>query len=504
VFSRLEEFRFARLVKSVNRVAQILLSLTLVAGLNYAAARHYLRDDITTDRRYSLSAETRAYLEKIPRGPSQPPIDLVLVTPADQSDEKMVYFFKQIEGLLREYVYAAQSLPGGAVPLKTEDVDLLKQSSKAQELNKLGFKPDTMLMVIRGDRARALTLTDLYEVAKGAEPGETVATGFKGENAITSAIFDLIEAKPDKIYFTQGHGEMSTSDTSPLAGLSSLTDALRARNYRVDNLDLLGNTPIPDDAKLIIIAGPIKEFLPYEVKKLRDYLDNNGRVLVMLRTEVSSGLDDLFSQWGLKADNMRVFDINANATTDGGDLLISDFPSGGKDLTGFLVNTGLPVRFGDSRPVRVDPDAPPNDRRQAQEILRTSKGEYSWAERDYLNGLHKMDPAVDLQGPVSVGAISEQHALDGLGLPGGRLLVFGNADFVANERYSYYGNSFLFTNSVYYLTDHQDLLNIPAKPVLQLHLNIAKAQFLGLAWRLALLPALFVVLGALVYYFRNR
>jgi hypothetical protein len=135
--------------------------------------------------------------------------------------------------------------------------------------------------------------------------------------------------------------------------------------------------------------------------------------------------------------------------------------------------------------------------------LRTSK-ENSWGERDYLHERQVFNKAVDLPGPVSVAAISEERAPDGLGLPTGRLLVFGNADFVANERFGSLGNPVLFLNSIYYLTNHQNLLNIPPKPVLQLHLDINEAQYLGLAWRLALLPALFVALGVAVYYTRNR
>lgn len=114
MFARLEEFRFARWVKSLNRSTQILLSLTLVTALNYAAARHYERWDLTPDRHFSLSPETLAYLQqKVPRTPDTP-LQIISILPAGNPDDTRVSD-EQIKRLLDEYAEAGKK---AGIPLE--------------------------------------------------------------------------------------------------------------------------------------------------------------------------------------------------------------------------------------------------------------------------------------------------------------------------------------------------------------------------------------------------
>ena len=116
-----------------NRLVQVGLSLSLAVGLNYLAARHFARWDLTDSHRFSLGAETRAYLAQIPR--NNPPVKLILTyQPQPGTEEQTEAIMKQLRALLREYKYAADGLK---VPLETEEVDIYKQGRRTDELNKL-------------------------------------------------------------------------------------------------------------------------------------------------------------------------------------------------------------------------------------------------------------------------------------------------------------------------------------------------------------------------------
>jgi len=519
--SRLEEFRFARWAKSLNRGTQILLSLLLVGGLNYLAARHFERWDLTSNQRFSLSAETRSYIDKIDRTPGAPPVQIILneinVTPqptdsAEAAAQKTAVL-EDLRALLREYQFAALSAPGGKAPLQVEEVDVYRDSLRAKELADMGMADDTVVMVARQEpgpataqkkyRVHSLTGTDLYDSQ------DRELTNFKGENAITSAILDVTESTQDKIYFTAGHGEMSPEDPKPQTGLSTLAHSLRERNFDLEGLDLKGNVEadIPADAKLVIVAAPQIAFQPYEAAKLLRYLNkNNGRLMVFLNPPATrgqhTGLEDLFSDWGIRADEMLVVEPDKGYLASNGDIIIRNIAR--HDITDFIEKNSFPIDFSPwTRPVRPDEGAAPNSDRQVTALLGTSAK--STGIRNYFNGPPYKADEYDLSGPVPVATLSELRPHDALGLPGGRLLVFGNAEFIANLRFaSAEANSYLFLNAFDYLLSRQNLLNIAPKPPLKFQLNLTKAQYLNLGWRLALLPAGLMFLGIFVYVIRRR
>ena len=48
---------------------------------------------------------------------------------------------------------------------------------------------------------------------------------------------------------------------------------LDKENYQVAGLNLLQQAQVPDDAALVIIAGPNKPLLPPEIDSLKQYLE---------------------------------------------------------------------------------------------------------------------------------------------------------------------------------------------------------------------------------------
>ena len=55
-----EDFRFVRRIRKINLAAQIVLGLILVVALNFLAARHYYKYDLSANKVNSLSPESAA------------------------------------------------------------------------------------------------------------------------------------------------------------------------------------------------------------------------------------------------------------------------------------------------------------------------------------------------------------------------------------------------------------------------------------------------------------
>ena len=63
-------------------------------------------------------------------------------------------------------------------------------------------------------------------------------------------------------------------------------------------MNLSVNQSIPDDADVVVIAGPTKEFNFTELNILERYLDQSGRLFILHDALVQSGLSSMMRRWG--------------------------------------------------------------------------------------------------------------------------------------------------------------------------------------------------------------
>ena len=84
-------------------------------------------------------------------------------------------------------------------------------------------------------------------------------------------------AELKKIYLLEGHGEKDEN-------ISVIKTKLEESNYEVAKLHLLesmqeGRIQIPEDAAVILVVGPLRDFLPAEIGTLRDYVLGGGKAV---------------------------------------------------------------------------------------------------------------------------------------------------------------------------------------------------------------------------------
>jgi len=489
---RSNDFLFARRFRALNRSAQILLSVALIFALNYLSALYFTRIDLTDSGRYSLAPESRAYI-----GELKEPVDIIITIPRDPDVPELVQIHHHLDKLLRAYTAASQI--DGRTMIRVEYVDIYRQRARAQELaNKYRLNQENLILVARGDRSREIRQADLYEVDDGE------IKGFQGEKAITSAIIDVASDTTQKLYFLVGHGEMRLDDVDPLRGLSQLENFLRERNYALATLDLAIEPSVPEDADLIVVPSPQASLLPEEVEKLRRYMSGrNGRMIVLVDPGRRHGMDELFYDWGVLADDMMVVDTGPDFRAQGGDVIIRRFAE--HPITELLVDYQITALFGQPRPVRTDPAAVGNERLRVTQLIGTS--EQSWAERDYRSqNPVQLDPGRDLPGPISIATVSTRSAGSGLGItiPGGRLAVFGNSDFIANNRLRAFGNRTLFFNTLNWSLDRLNLLNIETRPLESYQIIMSESELRRLVLYFAILPASVGLFGGFVFLLRRR
>ena len=489
---RSNEFCYVRRLQNVNRIVQVILGLSLIATLNFLSASYFKRFDLTKSGAYTLAAESKAYIRQL-----EEPVKIIVTIPQETDQKELSVIREDLQKLLREYEFT--SMKNGKPYITVEFVDIYRQRARAKELaTQYNLTKENTILIVCGDRFRELSMLGLYEYDDGHK------RGFRGEQLFTSAILEVSSNQPQKVYFLVGHGEMRLDDVDTLRGLSQLESFLRERNFELATLDLAIDESVPEDTSLVIIPSPQAVLQPEEVEKLRRYMDDrNGRMIVLVDPGRRHGMDDLFFDWGVLVEDTVVIDKGADFRVQGGDLIIRRFAE--HPITQLLIDYQITTLFGPPRTVRIDPASISDSRLQVYPLIGTS--EQSWAERDYRTE----DPPVfdegrDQKGPVSIATVSTRSSGTELGItiPGGRMIVFGNSDFIANNRLQTFGNQTLFINSINWTLDRSNLLNIPTRKLESYQIVISERDLRRMLYYFATIPAAFAGIGFLVFLIRRH
>lgn len=499
ISKRLENFRVVRKVRALNLALQIFLSATLFVGLNFIAGKHYLKLDMSADYSNSLSPESAAHVKNLKK-----PVEIFMTMQpvrgaADSNaNAETSAIIKEISRLLASYEYESDN--GSKKMIKFLNIDPIVSKKMGDELaQRFGSDIENSVIIACADKNKKLVLSDFYDTF-----GDKRAK-FKGEQAVSSAILSVSNDKVNKIYFLKGHGELNYMATDPNRGLSEFSNALSLRGFKLDTLDLSKKNEIPADADMLIIAAPQTELLPKEVDTIRNYLlKKNGRVVIFLGIGAIGSLEDLLFDWGIRADDMLVVDT-AEYESSTGDLVARLYPQKPHEIVKYLVDLGLPVQFGSVRPVREDLGAPIDGSLTLTTLIGSSPT--SWAKRNYKAGsVSAYNDLTDLKGPVALAMVASRKGRSDLGLdiPGGRLAVFGDENFITNSRLNGLGNSKLALNTVNWMFDDNSSLNIAPRKATRYSLTLSRGDMNGLALRFLILPIGVLLAGFLTYLLRRQ
>jgi len=492
----MDSFRASRWIRTINLVLQAILFASFFGGLNYLSTHYSLRFDLTRSKKYSLSEETLSYLKGLPRE--------VRVTITLSSDMADADTFEDIRSLLREYTFASQ--PNGAGrSVKVEYIDIYQRPRDASER---GLDEEAVYFEC-GDKRRKVRHDELYRIEN------RVKKAFLGEQVFTAAILDVSAPEQKKIYFLTGHGELRLDDSDRMRGLSSLGGQLKVRNFAVETLDINATRRVPEDAALVVVAAPDR-VEPFVQEQLRRYLsDNAGRVILLLSTRMQHGLDELLEDWGIWAHDVVLCDSNPDSITEEQDLTIRSFAAN-HPITQTLIERKLLLRLGETRCINPLPSKIRGSGLNITTLAVTTST--AWGERNYRGPRpYVYNEGLDLRGSAAsipehcLGvAVASEPVQAGGNLPfsvkGGRLVVFGTADMIVNDRFTGTpGNQNIFLNAINWAVERDTQLATPARAIERFQIALSLEELSRL--RLLLwfgLPALAGGLGLIVYWTRRH
>ncbi|MBI4652352.1 GldG family protein [Candidatus Desantisbacteria bacterium] len=452
-----------------------LIVLIIFLLINYINYRHYERFDLTQSSIYSLSDKTKNILESL-----QEPLNISVFFQPDNN------LFSSIENLLQEYSYINDKV-------KIEYIDPDKDVARVEMLVKK-FNVNTINAVVFSYKNRHKIVFD-NEIVEydytNTQFGEIPAIkGFRGEEVFTSAILNILQEKQRKVYFITGHGEIESSYSGNTG--AEAFNRLRRDNLLVEKLVLVDKEFIPDDADLLIIAGPNQNFTEAEITILDKYLQFGGRLLVAQNPMQNTGLEAFLKKWGVILNNDIVVDPQKKLSFSSPANLYLDSYSTHPIVNNMRSTASL---FNLARSITLDLEG--KDMEGMPLILTSEAG---WGEVDLNDPSFVFTPDKDKKGPVAIAGVVKSKFKKGM-----RLAVFGDSDFFNDKEITNMGNGDIFINTVNWLMDRENLIYIGPKTPQKIYLTLNSNQLDTIFWFSVIgLPFLSIAIGILVLWKRRQ
>ena len=396
-----------------NSVVMVLLFLGIVSIVNFLAARHSIRWDLSENQNFSLAPQTQRVIRSLPR------------------EVKITVFTREKDPGYQTYKERLDSYRQASSKIAVEFVDPERQPKLAQSYG--------------------ITRTDTAIFESGAQ---TIRVTNPSEAELTGALIRVSKDDKKRILFLEGHGEPST-DNRDRTGFSIAKEILDKQGYEVGTLSLLTQTSVPDNTSILAIAGPRKPMTPEELDRIRAYVEQGGHLLVMVDPDSQAELNPLLKHWGAALGPGVLVDFQDRlAQGEPTVLLVRTFTE--HEITQDLTAA---VLFPLARHVTFDEQAGKD--RDFVQLARTSPN--SRAVIKATGRVIALDEKTDIKGPLPMAAALAPKTPPAEGKPRPAIVVIGNSTFASNAFVNFPGNSDFFLHTAAWLAQDRDMIAIPPR-----------------------------------------
>jgi ABC-type uncharacterized transport system involved in gliding motility auxiliary subunit len=447
----------ARLQLRIQSSVFLLLFVGLLALLAWLSQRYPVTIDMSSNQRNSLSQETVRLLEQI-----ETPIDVTLfIAPANERKPTLEKLFKRYRQLQPN------------IHVQTLNPDLHPDLVRAHDIRYDG----EVLLEYLGRNEKISQIS---------------------EANVSNAIQRLLRQGERWLVFLQGHGERNPYGEAN-HDYSLFATQLAGKGYTIENLTLAQISSIPDNTDVLILASPRVALLPGEIRLLQEYIDTGGNFLWFADPEQAVDGLELLGE-SLATGFVPGVIVDPNSRLMGLDridfALIGEYPR--HPITSNLGSLSI---FPQAQGIEFYGDA----NWQRQNFLQSD--ERSWNETGELQAdAVKGDNEDEISGPLTIGMSLARSANDSEGQPlEQRVIIVGDADFLANSYLGNGSNLDIGINLVNWLSHDDRLISISPRPAPDTRLELSPTEQLVIAiFFLLALPLGLLISGLRIWLQRRK
>ena len=427
--------------------------------------------DLTSNKQYTLSDQSLTAIKNV-----QDDVN-ILVLIVENANNTVLN--REVTDMVEEYTKRSNKL-------KMKQYNLTQEPALASKYGITG----SSIVLEQGDRYKVVDIAGLFTAYGDGTDG---SYQFTGEEKLTQALMNLSTTETQKMVFLTGHEELSLNQ------MGALRSSLEQNNVTTEELQLNQAGKVPEDADVLAIIGPQRDVSDAELKAIRTYMNNGGKLLVSLgfAEDMKSSwknIDALIADYGV-VDEHAVMVDNKQASTMGPLWVVPEY--GSHAITDKLAENKLYPMLS----LSIALSSKEQDKYNLSPLMYSSSDSYG---EKYIGGLLQNetnnDTAVDVQGPVELG-----YAVDTKdGKP--KAIILGSSIFMQDSEIASGGNRDLILNIVNYLIEKEDGLTI--RPRVQegfeiAYLNGKQARTIFFA-AIVVFPLIFVVIGVFLWWRRRR
>jgi ABC-type uncharacterized transport system involved in gliding motility auxiliary subunit len=399
----------------------LIVILAIVIGANWLADHRNKTFDVTSNKAYTLSDETKKVTGNLKKN--------VTVYYFDKSDS-----YDRARDMLDRYKNLSSH-----IVVEYVDPDKKPDVARVEGMHNYGD-----IIVDNGTKKEtAKTLT---------------------EEELTGALVRVSKSGARMACFVNGSGEHTLDDTGR-EGYSAFKDALEKNNYKTQTISLIQTPEIPKDCNVLIVAGPKRDYLQPVIDAIKAYVQGGGRLIVDFDPVLNlpdqklgdtPNLSKMVSDWGVTANGDVILDLSAASRLFGQS----------SPVIGSYGQHAIVRPMGDN--ASVFPLSRSLEVKSPAETLFSSADD-SYSLTNPKLPIKESDLATAKKGPFVLGAA----ATIGSGANEGRVVVVGSSNWMENLMLSApVANRDLALNMMNWLTSDEDLISIRPKAPEDRRLNV--------------------------------
>ncbi|MCL2857155.1 MAG: GldG family protein [Oscillospiraceae bacterium] len=279
-------------VASAITVVAVALVLVLNLFVGALAQRHQWRLDLTADRAFVLTDQSREFLAEL-----EVDVTIYILTPETTLTASGDYFFQANE-VIRQYAALSPRIT-------LEYIDLTRQPAFAARFPQFQLGAHTILLV-SGERVEPISIFDLFNIETD-QFGSWIASS-RAEQVLTGALLFLSMEELTTVGVLTGFGKPEPS---------ALVALLETNRYRVVSLNPL-TQEIDPAVSMLVINAPTTDYPEHLIATLERFLQSERETSILYFASVGQpelpNLEAFLADWGIVVGQGVVHQTDLNMT----------------------------------------------------------------------------------------------------------------------------------------------------------------------------------------------
>lgn len=441
-----------------------IIIICIVVVLNLLIGKFNLKFDLTKNKLYTLSDQSKQILKSINKD-----VNIIALYKAGNED-------KAVKQILDQYEKFSDK-----IKVQYKDPELYPEYVKKYEKEGNSITEGNIIVEC-GNKFKVLSSTDLVSYSQYSQL-------LTAEQNITGAITYVTSDKRIIIYNSQGHNE----DEIPY----NIKNLLENQNYEIKNVNLLTDNIDPNSG-LLMIMGPKVDLSPEEVSKIKNFLEKGGHLFIsapIMKSEPVN-LNKLISDYGVKLENALVIEGSSTNRLQNPLYIIPDNLD--HSIISPISNSKFPIILKASHPIS-DVDIVRHTVK-VEPLLKTSDKAYA---KTNLQSEAIEKEKNDLSGPFVVAcAITDEVGADN---KNPKIVIISSSNFVDESLTANgLGNTDLLLNSINWLQDNTQNISVSPKDLSSNYLQLSGAKQLLFSGLVVIVIPIIILISGITVCIRRK